>query len=131
MSVDHSSSLSAGHQCVDSDHGHPDPGVGDAAGRGLVDVAEIPRVCLGQGALERHWSLRQREDSPYSTGRVEGCQNGEGWLRSSIHYTLVCVITRQQNYDNPYSCVNFYILSCPSYYVLCAVLLQFNGHTGI
>ena len=62
---------------MDSDDGHPDPGVGDTAGRGLVDLPEIPRLRLGQGALECHRPLWQREDSPNSTGRVEGCQNGE------------------------------------------------------
>ena len=73
---------------MDSDNGHPDIGVGDTTGRGLVDISEITRLRVGQGTLERHWSLWQREDSSYSTGRVEGCQNGK-------RQKMKCILSNQ------------------------------------
>ena len=51
---------------MDSDYGHPDPGVGDPTGSGLVDLKEISCLCVGQGPLERDWSFRQRENTPLS-----------------------------------------------------------------
>lgn len=77
-----------GQQCLDPDHGHPDPGMGDSAAGGLVDLPAIPYLRLGQGALERDRPLRPREDLTNSVGSVEGHPNGE--LSGSVSMSSIC-----------------------------------------
>lgn len=69
--------IPVGQQCVDLDHGHPDPGVGDAAAGGLVDLPTVPYLRVGQGALECDWALWSREDLTNTVRPVEGHPNGE------------------------------------------------------